>query len=58
MLLTWQSFYKSPKSEVHKKHKQILRHLKEMASMERHAPLFVDYLRNRMLNLAQVLVKL
>ena len=52
MLLTWQSYFKSNKSEVHNKHKQVLRHLKEMASMERHAPLFVNYLRSRMQNLA------
>ena len=58
MLLTWHSYFKSSKNEVHKKHKQILRHLKEMASMDRHAPLFVNYLRSRMSNLAQVLVKL
>jgi hypothetical protein len=58
MLFTWQTYFKSTKKETHQKHKQILRHLKEMASMERHAPLFVNYMRSRMQNLAAVIIKL
>ena len=58
MLLSWLKYFKSVKKDLYSKHKQILRHLKEMASMERHAPVFVNYLRSRMQTLAAVLVKL
>lgn len=58
MLYLWQSYFQSSNPQTHLRHKQILRHLKEMASMERHAPLFINYIRSRMQSLAQVLVKL